>query len=266
MKQSPYAGLPPDRFWRTGVAEQPGPVPENLYVRKWDLSREMPIATAGSCFAQHIGRTLKSFGFNIIDSEPAPPDLPSEHHLTFGYSMYSARYGNIYTIRQMLQLAKEAFQLIPMSDEVWETHTGFVDALRPTIDPEGYGSKNAVALQRERHLERVRQVLQDMDVFVFTFGLTEAWENTKTGMVYPVCPGTIGGEFDSEIHAFRNFTYPEIIADFLELRELLLARKNGKELRFILTFSPVPSSADWRVRVRVGSGPALERSGTLRLQ
>ena len=115
-KKSPYSGMPPRAFWRTGVANSSGSicrcrVPDELYRKKWAITRTDAVATAGSCFAQHIGRSLRDAGYNILDTEPAPAGLSADLHARFGFSIYSARYGNIYTTSQLLQLAKEAFGL-----------------------------------------------------------------------------------------------------------------------------------------------------------
>ena len=243
MTTNPYSDLPPQAFWRSGVAEQAGAVPEALYTRKWPIDRTTRIATAGSCFAQHIGRTLRHEGFDVLDVEPPPATLPAARRMDYSYGIYSARYGNIYTVRQLLQLAREAFGETPQVTEVWTRGAGHVDALRPTLEPAGFASPEAVHAHRARHLERVRQLFLEADLLVFTLGLTEAWENRKTGLVYPLCPGTVAGRFDLDLHAFHNFTYPEIVADFEAFRALLTERRGGQSPLILLTVSPVPLTA-----------------------
>jgi hypothetical protein len=52
--------------------------------------------------------SLEQAGFTYLRTEamhPAFADLPEER---FGYSRYSAAYGNVYTARQLLQLLKRA--------------------------------------------------------------------------------------------------------------------------------------------------------------
>jgi hypothetical protein len=80
-----------------------------------------------------------------------------------------------------------------------------------------------------------------MNVFIFTLGLTEAWVDRRTGRVFPTAPGTIAGDFDPSIHAFKNFDYGEIRADFVEFLDLVCAWNPA--LRIILTVSPVPLTA-----------------------
>ncbi len=80
-----------------------------------------------------------------------------------------------------------------------------------------------------------------MNVFIFTLGLTEAWVDKRTGRVFPTAPGTIAGDFDPGIYEFKNFSYDEIRADFVEFLDLVRAR--NPDLKIILTVSPVPLTA-----------------------
>lgn len=114
--RSPYSGLEPRAFWRSGVSERERYDPGELYRPKFPLNRSMRIATAGSCFAQHVGRALSKANFNVIDAEPMPPEIPDNICHKYGYRMFSARYGNIYTARQMVQLLEEAYGIsLPMN-------------------------------------------------------------------------------------------------------------------------------------------------------
>ena len=106
--KSPYNALPPRNFWRSGVSESHPLTVEGLYRKKFSIRETDRIATAGSCFAQHVSNYLQKNGFSVLDVEPPPPTLPEEIAKTFGYGIYSARYGNIYTVRQLLQLAQDA--------------------------------------------------------------------------------------------------------------------------------------------------------------
>ena len=58
--------------------------------------------------------------------------------------MYSARYGNIYTVRQLLQLAQEVAGNWTPKNYIWEKNGRFFDALRPGIEPNGFNSRNKV--------------------------------------------------------------------------------------------------------------------------
>lgn len=239
--KSPYIGLKSNRFWRTGVSEaHPLTVPD-LYQKKFAIDASDKIATAGSCFAQHVANYMRTNGFSVIDYEPSPPFLSPETAKQFGYGIYSARYGNIYTVRQLLQLAHDAEKGTVDPLNVWTKDNRFYDALRPNIEPTGFDSPQEVIALRGQHLLNVQKLFRQMNVFIFTLGLTEAWVDKRTDRVFPTAPGTIAGDFDPGVYAFKNFTYDEIRADFLEFLDLI--RTRNPAVRVILTVSPVPLTA-----------------------
>ncbi len=242
--RSPYQGLDPRAFWRAGVADAGRYPPPDIYRPKFPIARDLPIFTAGSCFAQHVGNALRGAGFNVIDAEPLPQGLAA--HLgplaqSYGYAMYSARYGNVYTVRQFLQLIQEAHGEFQPADPVWERDGRFFDALRPGTEPDGLDSPDLVTRARADHLAAVRGALSHAGLVVFTLGLTEAWQHSDSGTVYPTAPGTIAGQMDPARYSFVNFRASQIRADFLAVRDRLRAINPG--LRFLLTVSPVPLTA-----------------------
>ena len=241
MTASPYENLPPERFWRTGVVDQHPLTIEGLYSKRFDILKSDRIVTAGSCFAQHIAKRLRAQNYSVVDVEPSPPGLSDAEASTRGYGMYSARYGNIYTAAQMAQLVMEAFGRDEPSDRVWEKNGRYYDAQRPNVEPGGFATVNEVLTHRAEHLRQVRRLLTSVDVFIFTFGLTEAWVETSSGTVFPTAPGTIAGVFDPQRYEFRNFTAAEAVRSFARVRSFLMRHNPG--IRFLVTVSPVPLTA-----------------------
>jgi hypothetical protein len=239
--RSPYEGLPKTNYWRSGVAEVDPTTIQGLYVKKFAIERTTKVATAGSCFAQHIGRRLKQRGFDVLDFEPPPASLSAASTTKFGYNIYSARYGNIYLCRQLLQLAQEAFNRRSPAEVAWTKDGRFFDALRPGVEPEGFDTLEELVHHRRTHLQAVHKLLSEAELFIFTFGLTEGWISRVDGTAYPTAPGTIAGQFDPAKYQFKNFTYSEVLSDFLEFRELM--RSVNPRIRFLLTVSPVPLTA-----------------------
>jgi len=177
----------------------------------------------------------------VLDVEPPPLGLPSERHLGYGYSMYSARYGNIYTLQQLLQLAREAFGEFSPHDSWWHKGDRVMDAQRPNVEPQGFRTVAEAHDHRVHHLTKVRQLFLQMDVLVFTLGLTEAWVHAPTGTLYPLAPGTVAGRFDPAVHQFRNFGYGDAVSAFEQFEDLLRRHRPLRSVpRFILTVSPVP--------------------------
>lgn len=186
-QEHPYRAQPAKAFWKNVVQDIYPMDVESWYTKKFPIANER-IATAGSCFAQHIGRELRNNGFNYVDAEPAPGFLHKEKWLDFGYGMYSARYGNVYTPRQLLQLIKRALGEYEPEEAPWLKDSGYVDPFRPTIEPEPFESIDEVIAQQKYHLKCVTELFENCDIFIFTLGFTEAWVAKADGAVFPVCP------------------------------------------------------------------------------
>lgn len=239
--QHPYTDLPPQAFWRSGVADPNALEIGGLWRPKFPITPECKTVTAGSCFAQHISRALQEHGFRWMDYEPAPSMLGEETAKRFNYGVYSFRTGNIYTTPLLLQWMRWALGRQEPDDEHWEQDGRFFDPVRPQIEPGGFASLDELRHARSVTLTAMRRAIRRADVFVFTLGLTEGWRNKVTGLRYPTCPGTIAGEFDPETHEFVNDSYRD--AHRAMTAVIRLARRANPGLRFLLTVSPVPLTA-----------------------
>lgn len=242
MTDHPYKSLPDKAFWRRSVARPP--MAEVDPVGRFDLTikPETKVATAGSCFAQHVARHLKSAGFNYYIAEPGHPVIAATVRQAHNYGTFSARYGNIYTARQLRQLIDRAYGRFTPAEGPWTDKKGAVrDPFRPNVQPGGFVSVAEMEADRAQHLAAVREMFETLDVFVFTLGLTECWESREDGAVFPLCPGVEGGEFDPEKYAFRNQGVIEVVEDmnafFAGLKQV------NPKAEVILTVSPVPLMA-----------------------
>jgi hypothetical protein len=78
--------------------------------RSYLIRPDERIATMGSCFAQHLAHHITSIGLNYYVEEKAPAGIGESEARAANYGVFSARYGNIYTVRQALQLIKCVFR------------------------------------------------------------------------------------------------------------------------------------------------------------
>ena len=242
MPGHPYSDAAPYRSWRQAMSKvAPGNI-DPVVRTKFRIAPTDRVATFGSCFAQHIARALRQAGFGFLDTETAHPLLPPDLAARFGYGTYSARSGNIYTARQLLQLWRRAEGTLRPLDDVWQGEDGrFYDPFRPAIQPGGFATRREYELDRAQHLAAVRTAFRSMDVLVFTLGLTECWASLEDGCVYPVCPGTVAGRFDPARHGLLNFGVEEVAADLRMVLSEVRAVNPG--VRTILTVSPVALAA-----------------------
>lgn len=235
----PYRNLPAYNRWSRAVAEPDYPSVNPVASFPFKIAPEDKVATAGSCFAQHIARRLKASGYNYFVTEPGHALASERLAESFNYRIFSARYANLYTTRQLVQLIERAYGEREPADGYWSLPNGrFVDPLRPTIEPNGFSSLSELEADRVQHLASVRKMFEELDVFVFTLGLTEAWIDKHDGTVFPICPGVAGGTFDPDRHMFHNFSVSEVMEDMHNAIGRIL--EVNPSARFVLTVSPVP--------------------------
>lgn len=235
MADHPYRDLPDRAFWGRAVARRfdaaDVPTTDGPLLRRGDR-----VASMGSCFASNIVPHIEAAGYAYVRTETPHPQLA---HLpeNLGYRNFSAAYGNVYTVRQMLQLVRRSLGRFAPAEDRWHEPGAVIDPFRPGL---AYPAVSDVEydLITRAHLDATRAALEQADVMVLTLGLTEAWESALDGAVYPTCPGTVAGRFDPERHRFRNFTVGEIVDDLNAVIETI--REVRADARFIVTVSPVP--------------------------
>ena len=71
--QNPYQALPQRAYWRPAVADVGAFGLTELWTPKFRILPKDRIVTAGSCFAQHIGRALAARGMTGSMSNPRHP-------------------------------------------------------------------------------------------------------------------------------------------------------------------------------------------------
>lgn len=240
VNTNPYDNLPPSSFWKTAVAEKSTLELKSLWKPKFFISQSDGIITAGSCFAQHISKALCGRGYNWLDFEPPPEGYEPAKARDDGYGVFSFRTGNIYTVALLKQWLSWSLGLSAPPDEIWRQGDRYLDPFRPTIPGGGFASVEELLKARNTTLEAIDRAFHTAQVFVFTLGLTEAWVS-RDNHVYPMCPGTVGGEFDQAKHYFKNFKFNEIYRQMSETIELI--KGINPSLRILLTVSPVPLTA-----------------------
>ncbi len=237
----PYKTLDEKAFWGPAVARRGALDIDELWAPKFLIPKNRSVVTFGSCFAQHISLALQERGFGWLNTEPAPRHLSPASARKFNYGVFSCRTGNIYTVSLLAQWVDWALGNTEVPDEIWENDGRYYDPFRPNIEPNGFASAKELLRSREIAVQAFAKAITSCRVFIFTLGLTESWVNARKGYEYPMCPGTVAGEYDPEIHRFENQKF-QSISDTLTLTLKKIRRANPK-ISVLLTVSPVPLTA-----------------------
>lgn len=240
---NPYQQVPEKGYWRTAIADRAVFDIGDLWQPKFQLQAQDPVATYGSCFAQHIGRALaaREHTWLITEPLPAPALCPPELAKEFNYGIFSARTGNIYTTSLLRQWTQWALDPAGTPDEVWEQGGNFIDPFRPQIEPGGFRSQADLMKSRLQAVACFKRSIEQARYFVFTMGLTESWFNAQHGYEYPMCPGTIAGQYSADLHRFCNQTAAQVAEGLRGAVDNM--RRINPAIKLILTVSPVPLTA-----------------------
>ncbi len=234
----PYDALEESAFWRSSVSATTYSdlVPQGP--AELTIENQTKIASAGSCFAQHIARALQQRDFTYLNAEPGPELLDTAAREVMGYGLYSARFGNIYSTPQLAQLIARAYGEFEPIEPPWFENGAWLDPFRPSVQPGGFSSERRMLADRDTHFAAVRTLFESVDVFVFTMGLTEVWRSREDGAVFPVCPGCSFGTYDKEKYEFANLTVADVVDGFDSF--LAKLKQVNPRAEIVLTVSPVP--------------------------
>jgi hypothetical protein len=235
---NPYHNLPRNSYWKNFVNSNFELSGLMDFETKFH-NKILNVSSGGSCFAANIIPHLKNTTASYIVTE-ATHSFLAENISKYNYDTYSAKYGNIYTPRQLDQLIGRAMGEFSPKERFWIHDKEFVDPFRPglSFNPQNLEQYDLI---NKSHLASVIRVFEASDTFVFTLGMSEAWFNSDDGSVYPSCPGTIKGKFDSKKHKFINFSVDHIYEDLKNSFEKM--KLINKNIKMILTVSPVPMLA-----------------------
>jgi hypothetical protein len=231
---TPYSHLPDYQFHNRELRGVHPSRFDPVVNPRFQLNGQSKIMTMGSCFAQHLSKWLLTHDFNLM--------LKEEEKQNGG--VFSANYGNVYTVQQALQLFERAFGRWSASEELYQDEKGiFYDPLRPSAIQGGFHSKDQALADRKQHESHVKELFLTADVLVFTLGLTEAWSRKTDHAVLPIAPGVVAGQFDTELYQFNNYSFDQIKHS---LQQLITGLHSiNPKCKVLLTVSPVPLAATY---------------------
>ena len=138
MAKHPYEKLPNSAYWRRSFQGVPVSEVDPVLRGELKLDADTKVAMAGNCFAQHLARHLRENGLNFYVTERPHPVYGRSLAQPAHFGDFPARFGNIYTARQLLQLFKRVYAFEPKED-IWRESNGtFLDPFRPQINREDF--------------------------------------------------------------------------------------------------------------------------------
>jgi hypothetical protein len=198
----------------------------------------------GSCFARNVARYLLERGFNYLVTEQP-------------FQQASAHWDQVFNTACMRQIFE--YSLTDQWNPVvrwWPKGENVQDPYRRDIlYPEASRTEHF-----ERHREASRQAIEKSEIIILTLGLIETWRDQRDQATYYRVPSP--SMYDSDVHEFYVQTVQDCTED-LDVIHDLLARANP-EAQVVVTVSPVPLFATFRMDVDVVSANRLSKS-TLRV-
>ncbi len=177
------------------------------------ITPDTKITAFGSCFAANVSNWLAERNFRVLTREA---ENSNAYVVSMGEGMV-----NSFAIRQQFEWA-------------WENQV-FDQPLWHGYKAEDFGYDEEVRL-------KTKEIFDDTDVFILTFGLSEVWYDEPTGNVFwRTVPKDA---YDPSRHKFRVSSVEENRDNIDAIYQLI--RKHRPDAKIIMTLSPVPLIATFR--------------------
>lgn len=224
--------------WPAGIRDKRLiPFPSPKISRSFSLGVNDSVYCMGSCFARNIELTLTNLGINCLSSQA------NNHHAKKGWkdNNFLIRY-NPYSMLNELEWALDPQATFPESaflqinEKLW-------------MDPHNHTHYNYHSLQITKELREIVtnnvKKIKDSSVFIITLGLIEVWYDEELKLYTNLMPDRSFMEKHPNRFTLHVMKYAEVI-DVLEKIYSLLMKYIGKELKILLSISPVPLAKTFR--------------------
>ena len=220
----PEYGLSPAQIYPEGVRFD-GCLRDGIAPRLDGLviTKQTPVASIGSCFAEEFAGHMRASGFRYITAEETAHSFPT-----------SANWGRVYMIPCFRQIVLySTTDDFPMPVE--RSEEGWFDPLREA-ETGHFATREEAEAAIRAHRAASRRAFAEARVLILTLGQSEGWIDRRTGLAWGRRPLRDDDRFDA-----RLFSLEENTAWLDE--SLTRLRALNPQLDVLLTVSPVPRFA-----------------------
>ena len=202
------------------------------------------ITSLGSCFARNIALYLREKGFNYLVTE-------------FPFQEGSAHWDQVFNTSSIRQIFEYTFdsQWSPLV-RWWPRGNRVQDPFRRNI----IYNKETCDPDFDLHRKASFRALTEAEIIIITLGLIEIWRDKRDKMTFYRVPSA--RIYNTDTHEFYVQKVDDCLSDLQRVHHLL--KDNNPTAKIILTVSPVPLFATFRMDVDVVSANMLSKS-TLRV-
>ena len=150
MASNPYSGLSAEHFWKPSVAQLSKQDVDPVLDRCPKSSLATRLLRPEAVSLNIFQRISSQLDFDFLDVEPAPSGVLPGAAAQWGYGLFSARYGNVYTARQLVQLLERATGSFNPKSPPGDAGIGVM----PTLSDPKSSPKDSQRKSRSKRIER----------------------------------------------------------------------------------------------------------------
>lgn len=214
------------------------------------LSRDTPVISLGSCFADRIAIFFAQNGFNYLRA-------PEVH----GQIEIAANWGRLFTSKNIKQVFEYALTDSFVPKVRWWPHKNkdlFIDPYRRIIT--SFPKRETAEEDFSQHCLEAKSLFTNAKIIIITLGLIEFFSDIRDELAFasPIPKGV----FDHKNHCFCVQDLEDVLEDLEKIHSLL--SEINPEAKIIISTSPVPLHSTFREDIPAIEANALSKA-TLRL-
>jgi hypothetical protein len=211
---------------------------------KFEIPAGSKIYTIGSCFARNVEKVLLESGMNVLGMDfSVDQDVLLDTVGVLANKVNDRSWINKYNTHAILGDLESGLDALDLPDR------GFV-SLGPDswIDPQLAAVVKPLPFERLSKLrDRVNKLtlqVLEADLVFITLGLNEVWRDKYTGAYLNSSPPPTLMRNDNSRFEFLRPSFADAVLSLSRAIDLV-RRKSLKDVKFILTVSPVPMGTTW---------------------